>query len=32
LVYTFDTNGKPVFSRRIEVGAEKGVNFTLVKR
>ena len=32
LVYTFDAKGKPVFSRRIEVGAEKGVNFTLVSR
>ena len=32
LVYTFDRAGKPVFSRRIEVGAKKDVTFTLVNR
>ncbi|NBO93653.1 MAG: hypothetical protein EBV06_15290 [Planctomycetia bacterium] len=32
LVYTFDAKGKPVFSRRIEVTKDKGVNFTLVNR
>lgn len=32
LVYTFDAKGKPVFSRRVEVPAGKGVNFTLVSR
>lgn len=32
LVYTFDARGKPVFSRRVEVPAGKGVNFTLVSR
>lgn len=32
LVYTFDARGKPVFSRRIEVPATKGVSVTLVSR
>lgn len=32
LVYTYDEMGKPVFSRRIDVPADKSVNFTLVSR
>ncbi len=32
LVYTYDADGKPVFSRRIDVPAEKGFAFTLVSR
>jgi hypothetical protein len=32
LVYTYDERGRLVFSRRIEVPADKPVNFTLVSR
>jgi hypothetical protein len=32
LVYTYDDNGRPVFSRRIEVPAGRSVQVTLVKR
>lgn len=32
LVYTHDNNGKPVFSRRVEVPGGRNVQFTLVNR
>jgi hypothetical protein len=32
LVYTHDANGKPVFSRRVEVPSDRTVNMTLVNR
>jgi len=32
LIYTFDTTGKPVFHRRIDVSDKKEVSFTLVSR
>lgn len=32
LVYTYDHDGKPVFSRRVEVPSGRGVEFTLVSR
>jgi hypothetical protein len=32
LVYTFDSNGKPVYNRRIDVASTKAVTFTLVSR
>jgi hypothetical protein len=32
LVYTHDANGRPVFSRRVEVKTDRPVNMTLVNR
>jgi hypothetical protein len=32
LVYTYDANGRPVFSRRVEVPADRAVQMTLVSR